>query len=140
MKLQPISLHLLSPYMMGIWSYYMDHPEEELPSDLSVFDEDAANVRAKAIANREFDDLRLVLDTVLAHDDDWLDEHFGMELSEILRVEPVQTDTVLHAILRRYREKMWPGAGPIPPEGPPGVELVDIGVEEWRRQRAASRS
>ncbi|WP_428268609.1 hypothetical protein [Haliangium sp.] len=135
-----ISLYLLTHYTLGISTYYVRHPVEGVPTDLGIFDASAARAREEADNNGELDDLKLALDTVLSHDDDWLEEQFGMELDEVLGVVPAQTDTVLHAILRRYREQMWPGAGPIPPEGPPGVELVDIGVEEWRRQRAASRS
>jgi len=117
----------------------VEHEVEDPPADFEVFRKDAEYARDDARAHGELDALRTVIDSVLANDGSFLEKTFHLSLAGILNTENSQPERYLRQLLAFYREVIWPDAEPIRPGQPPDVELVHVPLEEWRRERDASR-
>jgi len=136
---RPVSIRLLESYAIGIDSYFVEHEGEPAPADLEVFRRSAEYARDKARARGELDDLRAVVDYVLACGDSVLEENFDLSLSELVNSENAQTEECLRRILFFYRSVIWPDADPVRAGQPPAVDVVDVPLERWRRERVVAR-
>ena len=135
-----ISLYLLRFYMAGVDFYFVEHEEEPPPTDLEIFRRDAEHTRDSAIEAGELDALRAIIDFALSHDESYLVSTFDLYLADLINSENAQDEELLRDILRFYRSVIWPEAGPVPPVEPPDIEVVKIGVDEWRRSQRAPKS
>ena len=135
MKSRKLTLSLLR-YLWGIGSYFEDHEGEPPPSDFEVFRSDALHTKREAIAAGDLDDLRSVVDAVLAHEDSWLWQ-FNHVLADFINDTNSQDEEYLRDLVGYYRSIIWPDAPPIDPEHPPDVELNNEPLTDWRRKRDA---
>jgi hypothetical protein len=92
------------------------------PNDLSEYDRLIENVRYGATRHGHFDLLRLGIEHLLGR---------GVSLKDWLKPCPFGDEADLREGLAYMHKKLWPDAGPIPPGGPPGVELVPCPWEVW---------
>jgi hypothetical protein len=127
-----VTVNLLSWYRAGIGVYFIDHEGEDPPSDLEVFRNDALYARDLAISNGELDDLRAMIDFVIA-DPSYLTRTFDLTLAELVNDENSQAEEYLAEVLKFYRTAIWPDAEPVVVGHPPDITPVKVALEEWRR-------
>ncbi|NJO55293.1 MAG: hypothetical protein HC834_01880 [Rhodospirillales bacterium] len=122
-----ISYNIIQYYLQTITvAYFGTH--DMPPDDLSGYDRYVEDLRIKAIRHRDLDALRLGFEYLLAHPEINLEEQYQGGRYPF-------DDAELREIIAYTRSKLWPDAGPIPPDGPPGVRLVQMSIDDWWKSR-----
>ena len=109
------------------------------PDDMEVFRANAESMYKSAVAKGELEDLRGAIEYHLGHDDEFLEREFDSSLAELVQSEAYRPEWALKRILGFIHRTLWPTAQPID-HPPDDIEMIDIPLEEWRRQRAATKT
>jgi hypothetical protein len=121
-----IPISLINYYLGQITvGYFDDH--DLPPGTVSGYEDELANLETIALRNKEDEMLRLGLEHILADPD--------FDCRRINGGRYPFTNDQIREIIAYVRQMLWPGAGPIPPGGPPDVRLVPMGLEQWRQSR-----
>jgi hypothetical protein len=121
-----ISKELVTHYLTSLTNTYI--ARFDLPPDpLDGYHDYVMRIGKDASDAGELDALKLALEHVLGNPD-------ISSLRLASTTYPFEEEEV-RDILRYMRKTLWPDAGPISPGGPPGVELVDMPLWEWRKRR-----
>ena len=129
-----IPVRFIRDYTRSIDFYYIDHEIQGPPMETTWLTRGFKDEKQRAEDAGELEELKAVIDLLLSKPNDYLPTTFDTSLAEIIQDENLQDEDVLKDLLRMLRSELGNEPSQIRE-----LELVDVDVQEWRRQRAAGR-